>query len=75
MYTGLVYMYMASLIGWLLTPPSLTLCCVAPFLFFSALRRACTHWGRHLDALEVSLDAGTHSAKLLALSLGVGLLI
>ena len=31
MCTELVYTYIASLIGRLLTPPSHTLCCVAPF--------------------------------------------
>ena len=31
MYSELVYTYNASVIGRLLTPPSHTLCCVAPF--------------------------------------------
>jgi len=49
MYTELVYTYIASMIGLLLTPPSLTLCCVAPFCVLSACWRAWTYWGRHLD--------------------------
>ena len=43
MYIKLVYTYIASLIGLLLTPPSLTPCCIAPFFFFQEL--ASDGWG------------------------------
>ena len=72
MYSELFYTYMASLIGQILTPPSLTPCCVAPFAL-------CPPVGVHAltgegiwTSLEVLHDAGTPLAKPLDLSLGIG---
>ena len=39
MYSELIYMYIASLLNLSLTPPSLTLLCVAPFVVLSVLRK------------------------------------
>ena len=49
MYSELIRTYNVSLIDLILTPPSLILLCVAPFVVLSALGPACTYWGRHLD--------------------------
>ena len=71
MYIELVYTYMAHLIGLLLTPPSLTPCCVAPFAFCPSVGvHALTGEGTW-TSLEVLHDASTPLAKPLYLSLGV----
>ena len=59
MYTELLYMYIASIIGLLLTPPSLTPCCVAPFVFCPPIGVQGLTVEGTWTYLEVLQDAGT----------------
>ena len=58
MYSELIYTYNASMIGWLLNPPSHTLCCVAPFCFCLPLGMHALTGEGTWASLEVAHDAG-----------------